>query len=450
MDIEIDYNTILGQGRQGRVYPVTRLNGIKKKDLIIKQYFDHTLVRRLKIFVDYINERNLLTEPALECLPFIFYRNGKHVGVIMKKAMGVSLENSYKELSKASLSSRLKYCHDISKGVRFLHESGIIHSDISDVNAIKNKDKIRLIDVDGGGIISKNIVPSIRGHGGGSWIAPEVFLDQNRLPDIQADEWSLAVLIHTILVPGIDPFYPLEKYFEIKNVTEWPLTKVKTDYREIKEVQISFLSACEPVFDLLKITFAQGMWSPERRISASRFEETLAFCLRNIIRCPHCREEIIVANSQKCPFCGVTLAAATLKIREKEYQLNSYRLHLTPEDFGLSGRTSLIFFELNNNKVLCRLMKDIKARYGGRVFSQNETLQIPLEKLSLLEMSYKDYTLPIIIQTRNTQQKPEIPGIIINENNYGNSNSVNNKNVLHKRTRRIRKKKGFWCRLFGF
>lgn len=449
MDIEVDYNTVLGQGRQGRVYPVTRLNGMRRKDLLIKQYFDHRLARKLRIFVDYINERNLLTEPTLECLPFIFYRNGKHVGAIMKKAKGVSLENSYKELSKASLYSRLKYCHDISRGVRLLHESGMIHSDISDANAIKNKDKIWLIDVDGGGIISKNIVPSIRGHGGGSWIAPEVFLDQSRLPDIQADEWSLAVLIHTILVPGIDPFYPLEKYFEIKNVTEWPVTNVKTDYSQIREIQISCLNACKPVFDLLKVTFAQSMWSSERRISARRFEETLAFCLQNIIKCPQCREELIVANNDKCPFCGVTLAAVTLKIRKKEYQFNSCRLHLTPEDFGLPGKTSLVLFELNNTKVLCRLMKDAKARYGGRVFMQNEMLQIQLDKLRLIEIAYKGYTLSAVIQGRNIQQKPEILKIIKNDNNGSNSNRVNNRNISRRRTRRIRKRKGFWRRLLG-
>jgi|GEM_PF-3548227 len=450
MNVEIDYSTVLGQGRQGRVYQITRFNGTNRKDLIIKQYFDQRTVGKLKKFVDFINEKNLLSEPILECLPCLFYKNDKFIGVIMKKAKGISLENSYEELAKSPLSLRLKFCHDIARGIRILHESGMIHSDISDANVIKNKTTIRLIDVDGGGIIPKNIAPSIRGHGGGSWIAPEVFLDQQRLPDIRADEWSLAVLIHTILVPGIDPFYPLEKYFEIQNVTKWPIMKVKSKYHEIQEIQVAYLKACEPVHHLLTNTFTEGMRSSKQRINAGKFEETLVSCLQNVSICPHCREEIVSNNRGKCPFCGVSLVDVTLTIRGNTYQLNSRRLHITPEDFGLCGNISLASFELQNSKILCRLMKNTKARYSGRVFTQSELQPIATGQLTLIELLYMNRRLLLAIQEKNVPRKPEVIKINKNESGTGNTNGADNIIPLLGNIKSTGKKKGFWRRLFGF
>ena len=314
MDIEIDFHKKLGQGRQGKVFPIKKYNGIGRNDLIVKQYFDQTQAGRLRTFVNHINIHKLHFEPILECLPIKFYRNGKNIGVVMKKAEGMSLENCYKSISQEPLSLRLRYCRDIARGVRRLHESGIIHGDISDVNIIKNKKMIRLIDVDGGGIVPEMIKPTIRGHGGGSWIAPEVFFNQKDLPDIHADEWSLAVLIHTILVPGVDPLYYLEKYAEVEKIREWPVKIKKTKCVDISEIQLSYLKSCEPLFPLLKITFNQGRKFPMKRISAVQFERTIEFCIQHIIKCPDCQEEIVPIHTYACPFCGIHLIESTLKI----------------------------------------------------------------------------------------------------------------------------------------
>lgn len=450
MKVELD-SKLLAQGRQGRIYDVTKIDGTRVSNLVAKVYRAGNSTKRLQKFVNYINEKELHSEPALECLPIAYFKNRKWSGIIMKKAMGDTLENSYERLAKLSLSSRIKFSLDVSRGMRKLHEVEIINGDICSSNIMvdMNKYLIRVIDIDGGGILPERIMPSIRGHGGGSWMAPEIFFDSAKLPTIDSDNWALAVLVHTTMIPGLDPFYFLDKYVDIKKLREWPPAMIRDKFMNIHEIQKSYLKACGPIFDLLKVTFNEGIRYPAKRSSASKLEEILRASLRNIIKCGHCKEEIVATNKDKCPLCEKSLIHIVLRIKDKEYPLNSYRQYLTTDDFRTPGDKRLVMFELIGNKIHCKLLNHmIRGRYSGKEINSNETLLLITDKPHLLEFTWNGIRLPLVIQRKNMFYKPNIIKINHLSKVENDNQTINLNNLLSRKIVKAPKKKNIFSKFF--
>jgi len=320
----------------------------------------------------------------------------------MKKALGKPLECSYEELAHTGLRHRLEICGHISSGINQLHSAGIVHADICDANIILNGGDIRVIDVDGGGIPSKGIEPSVRGHSGGSILAPELYFDYTKLPNFLSDIWSLAVLIHKILVPGLDPFHFLEKYSDIKKIYEWPQRKGTSKTLEIISIQLPLLNACGPVLKLLGRTFNEGIMSPGKRTNAKEFEEIIRQCLASFYQCLHCHKEFVAINANRCPFCDKILSDVVLTLKNKEYSLCAKRLSLTSEDFGYKDPKPLVVFQSTDHKVYCRVFDNLRIRYQGREITTKQPFFIPVDSPKILEICYNGSKLQVVVYNRNS------------------------------------------------
>jgi serine/threonine protein kinase len=398
--MKIEYDKVpFAQGRQGKIFTVKAVSGVRCSDKVLKIYHGNDSKQRTRLIIDRINEKQLHMDPALECLPRHYYQLGGKTAIIMKKASGLDLEKSWKKLCKKPLAERMAILWQIMPAVRKLHEAGIVDGDIHTTNVMMYKNRVWIIDVDGGGIPDKKLNAVIRGHGGGSFMAPELFNDNTKMPLLSTDNWSLAVLSHEILVPGIDPFYFLDKYADINKLKEWPPRAVKPQYKEIARAQTLIGRACYPVFDLLKVTFNQGINHPSMRISPARFEHTLGECLTRMTICPACSEEIVV--QEKCPFCNQHLSGVMLKVGTKEVSLNSNRIIFTMQDFGRQGDQPLATLESKKGIVFCNVTDDFPLLFNGKAVSENETIQISTELPRLIELSYSGVKLNLIIQKKD-------------------------------------------------
>ena len=392
----------ISQGVQGRIYVVERINGTGVHDILAKRYHDSSHANIQKKFIKYLGETRVTLHPELECVPYEYFKQGKQYGVIMKKALGKPLECSYNELAHTELRHRLGICGHISRGISHLHSAGIVHADICDANIIYNGIDVRIIDVDGGGIPSKGIEPSVRGHSGGSILAPELYFDNTKLPNFLSDIWSLAVLIHKIIVYGLDPFYFIDKYSDIKKTYEWPLRKGTSKIMEIINIQLPLLDACRPVFMLLNKTFNVGIRSPGMRTNAKEFEEVIRQCLLAFYQCPQCHKEFVTNDTNKCPFCDKIFSDVVLTLKNKEYALNQRKLFLTSEDFGYKDSKPLIMFQSNDHKVYCQMFDGLRIRYKGREIATKQLFIIPVDSPRILEICYNGSKLQVVVYNRNS------------------------------------------------
>jgi len=417
MRVEINESNILAQGVQGRVYPITKINDNQMDDYLAKIYYKNGQEKRIKNFIDYLIAKDLHSQPELACLPCDYFKHHKTMGIIMKRARGNTLENSYKELQKKTLSERLALAYRIARGMAVLHEAKIVHADVCSANIMIHDNLVQIIDVDGGGIPAKRIRPTIRGHGGGSWIAPEVFADKSKLPTIDSDRWSLAVVIHTIIIPALDPYYFLEKYADIHKVKIWPPERVGPNCQDILEIQKSHLKACEPFSDLLKITFNDGLHSSAKRIDAGALAEQLKLCLEDMVKCQHCKSEFIARNKHQCPICHKSLVAIRLQIREKGILLNGREAYLTVKDFKGADDENLLMFTPKGGRVHMKFFGLAKAKYQGKEIASDRTIELLADKSNLLEVIYNDKTLQVVFEKKvfttpipikiDYQRKPE-------------------------------------------
>ena len=214
--IECEVGDFLGMGREGTVYEVmssnTGLSGIVIKIMDGKQSPSRVL-HHIEQLLTPETKRLFYQIPSLECvLITAFISNDDKCCLLMPGAEGKVLETDemFMEISQLPLNQRLYLAHQIAQGIRTIHQAGRIHADIAGPNIIIdiNQPRAFIIDIDGGGIVN-SVHARVMGHP--SWMAPE--LESSGLPldsTLETDCWSLAVLLHYIIV-GCSPFQFCDK-----------------------------------------------------------------------------------------------------------------------------------------------------------------------------------------------------------------------------------------------
>ncbi|CAE6489522.1 unnamed protein product [Rhizoctonia solani] len=114
---------------------------------------------------------------------------------------------------------RLRLCIQISTGVSYLHDNGIVHGDIKGINVLVSKDEIAmLIDFDGAELGDPSLafsrVPGIMGSF--RWMAPEVLFSLD-VKSSKTDIYSLGMTILEV-VTAKSPWSYIKENFRIPTV----------------------------------------------------------------------------------------------------------------------------------------------------------------------------------------------------------------------------------------
>lgn len=315
--IDIELGTLIGEGRDGRVYEITRREKIRRNDLVLKVLFDPKVG-------DHVNEllspiRGLVSKVAsLSCLPHgIFVSDDNKYCLMMRKAEGQDLDRIASDIPDIPSYDRIRITYQIAEGIRILHDSHLIHSDISHANVVVDTKNIRafVIDIDGGGRLIPSIKPRIWGKP--DFMAPELWDYSTKrpntkvIPNLHSDNWSLATLIHYILTGGLFPFFFLDNIYQIMtyNGTWPPEVKNFPSHKDNIEYLGDELKRLGNISRLFTTTFNDGRKNPSFRPSAIEWAECLkqsgflwAVCKRK--DCEDYLESRVAMQPQICPKCG--------------------------------------------------------------------------------------------------------------------------------------------------
>jgi len=331
--IECEVGDFLGMGREGTVYEVIA-SSTGLSDIVIKiidgNRSSSQVLHHIEQLLTLETKRFFYQTPSLECVlstPFISHDD--KCCLLMPRAKGEVLEtdDAWREVSQLPLNQKLYLAHQIAQGIKTIHQAGRIHADIAGPNIIIDKNQLRsfIIDIDGGGIV--NEVPArVMGHP--SWMAPELELGGLPLDStLETDCWSLAVLLHYIIV-GCSPFFFCDKIRDYALYEQnWPpnphsfdWSKV-TDKRKVSVIrkwlpwQHKKLEQIGDLADLFRRCFGPGQRNPKIRPTTIEWEQALSLRLGNKLLfnklCPRCGHEN-QWNLVYCDNCAAVLHQALI------------------------------------------------------------------------------------------------------------------------------------------
>lgn len=318
--LDIELGSLIGEGRDGRVYDVIKKEKVRRNDLVLKILFDPTVGNHVNRLLSPI--RGLVSRVAsLSCLPReIFVSDDGKYCLLMKKAEGEDLEKISYDISNLLPYNRLKISYQITEGIRILHDSHIIHSDIAHANIVIDTKTIRafIIDIDGGGRLIPYIVPRVQGRP--DFMAPEFWdyntkkPNRNVIPNLFSDNWSLATLLHYILTGGLFPFFFVDTIYQIITYPgSWPPSaKNFPAHKDNIEYLSNELDRLGNLSHLFMRTFNEGRKNPSARPSSVEWAECLkqcgllwAVCKRN--GCENYMDSRVAKQPQICVICGRSL-----------------------------------------------------------------------------------------------------------------------------------------------
>lgn len=150
--IDVELGRLIGEGGDGKVYEVIKKGMNDCNDLVLKILFDpkvgshvNNLLAPIKGLVGKVS--------SLSCLPHeICVADDGRYCLMMRKAEGIDLEQLAYDIGNLPPYDRLKIAYQIAVGIRILHDSNIIHSDIAHANVVvdTSKSKAFVVDIDGG------------------------------------------------------------------------------------------------------------------------------------------------------------------------------------------------------------------------------------------------------------------------------------------------------------
>lgn len=353
-----DEGAPVGAGRQARVVRVLELDGQRLQDWFLKIYFDQRPIAKQRAisFAAYV-AANKLQWGGLLGLPreaFEFADGSGRVGYLMYRVPGRDMDSTalFAWLRTQPLGKRLGLAWQLANSVARLHEARVIHGDINDSNIILDDaaGHAFLVDADGGGVLQKgssntfepNLFPVIRGKD--ITMAPELLLDPSRFPTECCDDYSLAVMIHRILLPfgraGIHPFFFLAAANQVANPNlRWPpdpqsypgLAGQIDRYRQLLEALGDELAS------MFAVTFGVGrVANPGLRVGARRWSDVLEMMSRWTYRDKtSCGQEFVAYQKDECPFCRTRVAHGLIETPVAQIPINQ-DLALLSRDVGFT------------------------------------------------------------------------------------------------------------------
>jgi serine/threonine protein kinase len=308
------------------------------------------------------------SEPLAQiCAPFAAVVEPKtgRIGCLMREAGGSALDvDLYNALHDhpESLLARLWIAYRTASTIAQLHRHGIVHADLTEQNLFVDIARLEvfLIDLDGGGIMDSRVdetfrpelEPLVLGKQEGSFMAPELIDSTSRKPSTNSDAWSLAVLVHHILMAGLDPFFFASTYREvIQGARKWSPPEVSNGadpWTEFQRVEIARLGP--DIARQLSRAFSPGhggTWAYASRPSASDWSRLLRDAIDWACACVGCGEQIVTLRQPACPFCTHTIDHAMAYLKRGRVMLDSSSRVLLGRDLGLDdggGRYEAITF----------------------------------------------------------------------------------------------------------
>ncbi len=377
--IEYD-DKVIGAGRQGAVYPVLTIDGIDKREFLLKLYGEtdpdkrDQLSKHLTTMVRHLEAHQLEASVWAAGLEGVFRSvvrqldGDSRLGVLVYRVVTGSNSqlDSYsvvEQLGKGGLAFRLRVARQIADCVTRLHSIGVVPADITGQNILIETDlgtrrcaRAYLVDVDGGGVRAPDgsylTRPLVLGQNYECWKPPEIEVGSKGECDEVSDRWTVAVAIHTclFLVPdqgggwiSILPFWWEDSYPKCCGDTvPWPPDEaVKASEPEAFSLYSGLIADLgRGILSLLRRSFgtATRVRDPNRRPTAEEWAAVLARAERWLYRCEGCGHEFLAEDRPDCRLCGRQIPHASLQIGEviqpvlRDYLVNGRSLSLPSTD----------------------------------------------------------------------------------------------------------------------
>jgi len=353
-------DNFIGSGQQGKVYEVVNVNGKINDRLLIKIYDDQSQRVRAHLieFAKYIEAAGLRSDGLSGlCYEPLISSAGNRYAFFMLRVPGDTLDELevYEWLKKQGLDVRLSIAYQIAYSIARLHAQNIIHADIADPNVIIDEanQTAYVIDADGGGVLGSdgrflpNLAPLVRGHLSGSLMAPELVKDNNTWPSKESDNWSLAVMVHKILFPRLDPFFFLLKFADcLKPTVEWPpIAASDPRMQKVVEKHTQLLTLIgQDLKDLFCLTFKPWgrLYNPSARPSAKIWAQSLEIASRWVWQCSQCGNEMVAMGIIKCPVCQSEIDHAALFLGSKRIPICTDGQSLKSDELGFTDGNYIV------------------------------------------------------------------------------------------------------------
>ena len=284
---QVEYETEpIGQGGQGKVYKIVRVNNTLCATWVIKILDDTSpqLVKRLQALIDFIQAHSLNTD-GLSCVPTtVLQATSGQIGIPMRFAEATDLENGGGLPRNSTLPKRLALAYELARSVRRLHNKGMVIGDLAHDNLIVFPENwaLYLIDLDGAKFKWQGQTHLLLANNSpkGSICPPEFSSKMDYTATM--DLWSMAVLLHYFLTDQdpISLFGLARSYATTQNLT-WPPSNHPKGQEHLEALRLFG----EPLKNAFIKTFNEGRLKPRKRLKAQEWGRLLAQAQTYMYQC---------------------------------------------------------------------------------------------------------------------------------------------------------------------
>ena len=300
---------LLGAGGQGEVYEVDS-NG---NTYALKWYFKHMATKSQKDILDNLIAKGSPDKSFLWPQDMVYKSIGEPFGYIMpiRPKNYKSIVDMMKRKAEPSFYCLCKAAFNLTKGYQMLHSKGYSYRDISFGNVFFNPDNGEVLICDNDNV-SVNGRDDSSVYGTPRFMAPEIVAGKAK-PSRNTDLFSLSVLLFYMFMLN----HPLEGKLEaeIKCMDIHAMNKLygssplfiydpdDKSNRPLAGYQDNALVFWDlyPQYlkDLFINSFTIGLLQPNRRVTESKWLETFANMLSQIIVCPGCGAEVFYDSDKE-------------------------------------------------------------------------------------------------------------------------------------------------------
>ena len=297
--VEFDESKPLGDGTQGIVYNITKINNKATAVWAIK-LLNQSLspdVKRLQALIEFVEAGTLNTD-GLACVPvaLLQVKSDHQLGIVMRCAPGPDIEKGGGVPTGGDLQKRLAAAYQLARCVCRLHEKDVIVGDLAYDNIIIDPKSsnwgLYLIDIDGAGFSWRRQGYSLLYNNSqkGSLCPPEH--SPNKPYTLEMDLWGLAILVHYILTDS-DPIcdFGLARNYAGTAELSWP----PSNHPKCK-VHLEHLHLLgQPLYEAFIGAFNQGRIQASKRPKAIEWETWLSEARNHLYQCDCSPDKTFVA-----------------------------------------------------------------------------------------------------------------------------------------------------------
>lgn len=324
----------LAAGGQGTAYDATGSDGSRH---VLKMYRPEFQTKESRQRLEVLIAQKFEAANQTIIAPRELVEVGGAFGHVSVKAPGVSLEELLTAGGFDMLEGIQMGCA-LAHAIEIIHARGYAHGDIHANNILIHRNgvcRLSVIDFDNFSGMSLPIAPCL-GHN--LYMAPEI-RTKHASPSIEADRFSLAVVLHELLMlrHPVPSDASKEEFEEVMEGGKWlgdPGRSMKTARTDGYPAEV--LNA-----DLARLFRLGISKNPSERPTAAQWRETLYGALFKLYICPTCASPNIVDVSKKrCPSCRRDYPTLVIKGPFGAIPLNQSSVVLGRDQLGGSSQLS--------------------------------------------------------------------------------------------------------------